>query len=117
MAWAPGGGRDALGFGAIGFASIGLGRDRYAEYVAQRLARRAVERLLRGHQDSSVQQGQRTEMEARDQYATDGYPIVLQWAGMPLPPPRDELSALRHWVGDVWPEQQQAHLVERSLPG
>ena len=41
LAWAPGGGRDALGFGAIGFASIGLGRDRYAEYVAQRLARMA----------------------------------------------------------------------------
>jgi hypothetical protein len=115
LAWAPGGGRDALGFGAIGFASIGLGRDRYAEYVAQRLARLAVNRLLRGHVDISVQQGQRTEVEARDQYATDGYPLVLEWAGLPPTPPADEIRPLEHWVGDVWPAQQQGQLVDGHL--
>ncbi|MEP6559463.1 MAG: tubulin-like doman-containing protein [Nakamurella sp.] len=115
LAWAPAGGRDALGFGAIGFASIGLGRDRYAEYVSQRLARQAVERLLRAHHDVSVKQNQRTEMEARDQYAADGYPILLEWAGLPPAPPRDELAALRGWVNDVWPEPQQAVLVDDVL--
>ncbi len=115
LAWAPGGGRDALGFGAIGFASIGLGRERYAEYVAQRLARLAVNGLLRGHVDISVQQGQRTEMEARDQYAADGYPLLLAWAGLPPTPPRDEITPVDQWVGDVWPQPQQAQLVDTHL--
>ncbi|WP_420124389.1 tubulin-like doman-containing protein [Nakamurella sp.] len=115
LAWAPGGGRDALGFGAIGFASIGLGRDRYAEYVAQRLARLAVVRLLRGHVDTSVLQGQRTETEARDRYAIDNYPLLLQWAGLPPTPPVDEITPLEHWVGDVWPQPQQAQLVDMHI--
>ncbi len=115
LAWAPGGGRDALGFGAIGFATIGLGRDRYAEYTAQRLARLAVKKLLHGHADISVEQNQRTEMEARDQYATEGYPIVLDWAGLPQAPPRDESQALSHWVGDVWPGQQQQAQVGQAV--
>jgi hypothetical protein len=40
---------DRLVWGSFGFASVGLGRDRYAEFAAQRIARSAVERLLRGH--------------------------------------------------------------------
>ena len=115
LAWAPGGGRDALGFGAIGFASIGVGRDRYAEYVAQRLARDAVVRLLRGHHDISVQQNQRTEIEARDQYAADGYPIFLRWAGLPPTPPVDTATSLRQWVGDIWPAAQQGQLVASAV--
>lgn len=115
LAWAPGGGRDALGFGAIGFATIGLGRDRYAEYTAQRLARQAVRQLLHGHVDISVAQNQRTEIEARDQYAADGYPILLDWAGLPQAPPRDDQQALAHWVGDVWPLPQQYGLVEQVV--
>lgn len=42
---------DALLWGSFGFASVGLGRDRYAEYAAQRLARLAVDRLVDGHLD------------------------------------------------------------------
>jgi hypothetical protein len=40
---------DALMWGSFGFASLGLGRERYAEYAAQRLARAAVDRLVDGH--------------------------------------------------------------------
>jgi Tubulin like len=115
LAWAPGDGQDALGFGALGFASIGLGRDRFAEYVAQRLARNAVVRLLRGHHDISVQQGQRTDAEARDQYAADGYPVVLQWAGLLDSPRGDEMGAMRFWAGDVWSEGQQMAMVEGAI--
>ena len=74
-----------------------------------------MNRLLRGHVDISVQQGQRTEMEARDQYAADGYPLLLAWAGLPPTPPRDEISPVDHWVGDVWPQPQQAQLVDTHL--
>ncbi|MGJ3509670.1 tubulin-like doman-containing protein [Enemella sp. A6] len=40
---------DALPWGSFGFASLSMGRDRYAEYAAQRIARSAVDRLLDGH--------------------------------------------------------------------
>lgn len=38
-----------LPWGAFGFASLSMGRDRYREYAAQRLARTAVDRLRTGH--------------------------------------------------------------------
>lgn len=38
-------------WGTYGYAQLSMGRDRYAEYAAQRLARSAVERLLHGHYD------------------------------------------------------------------
>lgn len=40
---------DALQWGSIGYASLSMGRDRYAEYAAQRLARTSADHLLRGH--------------------------------------------------------------------
>lgn len=54
----PVGGQDLLGWGAspaeiswgaFGYASLSLGRDRYGEYAAQRLARAAVSGLVDGH--------------------------------------------------------------------
>ena len=40
---------DVLPWGTYGFASLSMGRDRYAEYAAQRLARSCVDKLLFGH--------------------------------------------------------------------
>ncbi|WP_432558924.1 tubulin-like doman-containing protein [Granulicoccus sp. GXG6511] len=40
---------DPLPWGSFGFASLSMGRDRYAEYAAQRIARSSVDRLLDGH--------------------------------------------------------------------
>src|SRR5699024_9679815 len=40
---------DPLPWGSFGFASLSLGRDRYAEYAAQRLARGSVDWLLDGY--------------------------------------------------------------------
>ncbi len=114
LAWAPGGGQDPLGFGAVGFASIGLGRDRYAEYVAQRLARLAVTGLLRGHQDASVVQGQRTDIEARDQYAADGYPWFQQWARVPVSPPVNG-APLQAWVEDIWAGNRRHEMLDQAV--
>ena len=36
-------------WGTFGFARLSLGRDRYGEYVSQRIARMAVDRLVTGH--------------------------------------------------------------------
>lgn len=41
--------QDPLPWGSFGFASLSMGRDRYAEYAAQRIARSAVDKLLDGH--------------------------------------------------------------------
>lgn len=40
---------DNLVWGSLGYASVSLGRERYFEYSAQRLAREAVDRLVVGH--------------------------------------------------------------------
>lgn len=40
---------DPLPWGSFGFASLSMGRDRYAEYSAQRIARTSVDRMLDGH--------------------------------------------------------------------
>ncbi|WLP88621.1 tubulin-like doman-containing protein [Gordonia sp. NB41Y] len=36
-------------WGTFGYASLSMGRDRYAEYAAQRLARSSADKLLHGH--------------------------------------------------------------------
>jgi hypothetical protein len=43
---------DNLPWGAFGFASLSMGRDRYKEYAAQRLARSSVDQLLTGHRQA-----------------------------------------------------------------
>lgn len=40
---------DVLAWGTYGFSSLNMGRDRYAEYAAQRLSRSCVDKLLFGH--------------------------------------------------------------------
>ncbi|HCD4227131.1 TPA: hypothetical protein NBQ01_000333 [Corynebacterium striatum] len=42
-----------LPWGSLGYAQISMGRDRFAEYSAQRLARSSFERLLNGHLDKA----------------------------------------------------------------
>lgn len=42
-------------WGSFGFASLSLGRERYASYAAQRLARDAVDRLAVGHEQAGAQ--------------------------------------------------------------
>ena len=104
---------EPLVFGSIGFASIGLGRDRYAEYAAQRLARRGVERLLRAHWDVTVQTGQRSPQQAITATAAEYYPQFLQWAGLPDLRARDT-SYLKALVDDVWAEEAREALSARS---
>jgi len=44
---------EMLSWGSIGYASVSMGRERYREYAAQRLARGAVDRLIHGHEQES----------------------------------------------------------------
>ena len=45
----------AMAWGSYGYASLSMGRDRYREYAAQRIARTAVDRLLGGHLQTGVE--------------------------------------------------------------
>lgn len=78
----PAGDRDLLGWGSdwsplpwgsYGFASLSMGRDRYAEYSAQRLASSCVHRLLHGH----LQRG--SQASSNEQVAAL---LESQWAGL-----------------------------------
>ena len=60
-------------WGAFGFASLSMGRDRYAEYSAQRLARSAVDRLRSGH----MQEGNTASSEEQVNAL-----VVSQWSNI-----------------------------------
>ncbi|QGU05580.1 tubulin-like doman-containing protein [Corynebacterium comes] len=52
-------------WGSFGYAQLSMGRDRYAEYAAQRLARKSVERLLKGHYDPTDESPADTQIQNR----------------------------------------------------
>ena len=63
-------GGDPLLWGTFGYARLSLGRDRYGEYVAQRLSRVAVDRLIAGHRDDRGQTSAEMDLtEATDEAA------------------------------------------------
>lgn len=88
---------DPIPWGSFGFASLSMGRDRYAEYSAQRIARSSVDRLLEGH----LQPGNTAS-------GTDQVKALLdsQWervcADLALPgvgtSPQDAAARLRTWI-------------------
>ena len=106
---------DVLPWGTYGFASLSMGRDRYAEYAAQRLARSCVDKLLFGH----LQAGQ-PGVEHRATRLAPEQPVAgaLRRAGTAREPgrradphghprPLDRLRRLRRRVGGR--HRQRAH--------
>ena len=70
-----------LPWGSFGFASISMGRDRYAEYAAQRISRAAVDRLLDGHlRSGSTATSGTAEVQA---LVAAEWPTVCQTLGLP----------------------------------
>lgn len=67
-------------FSALGYASVGLGRNRFATYSAERLAHHAVERLLRGHA-IQITDGE-TPAAARDRHAQNHLYGYLERCGL-----------------------------------
>ena len=55
--------------GSFGYASVGLGRDRFASYAADRLAGATVEKLLRGHRTRDLEE--ETDQAALERSAKD----------------------------------------------
>lgn len=70
---------DPVLWGTFGYARLSLGRDRYGEYVSQRLARQAVDRLVAGHQRGDEDAGGEDLQRAVD----DAYRRMLLGMGLP----------------------------------
>ncbi|WP_196073272.1 tubulin-like doman-containing protein [Nakamurella alba] len=115
LAWKPSGPQAVQLLGGIGSGRISLGRDRYEEYVAQRLARMSVERLLRGHQTDAVRQGTQTDREAIDLIRFGEYMNFLRAAGLPaIDPSRTDIEALSGWVSTLIPVAESQRLADQA---
>lgn len=110
----PSGNRDFLGWGvqwdpipwgSFGFASLSMGRERYREYAAQRLARTAVDRLVEGHMqvgntESSSKQVARL-LDSQWARICDGLGLPASDT-TPMPPQR----VLEWFTGRAYPRAQ-----------
>lgn len=70
---------DFMPWGSMGYAQLSMGRDRYAEYSAQRLARTAFDRILTGHMDPRSTDTGEEQLKKR---VADRYPDILDQIGL-----------------------------------
>jgi hypothetical protein len=96
-------------FTAFGSARVGLGRDRFRDFAAQRLAREAVERLLNRHEELRIRGDERSSRAIAQEVADNAFGSFLAKSGLNertedqndvldaiRPPARtEELNALR----------------------
>ncbi|MGW5152492.1 tubulin-like doman-containing protein [Rhodococcus koreensis] len=103
-----------LPWGTYGFSSLSMGRERYEEYAAQRLARSCVDSLLDGHLrvDSRASDEQQIEAALDSQWATmlsrlrlGGHRLgpkdVLGWLTTIVLPPPDADRIVNHIIDTV----------------
>ncbi|MGL5405799.1 MAG: tubulin-like doman-containing protein [Propionibacteriaceae bacterium] len=91
---------DTLAWGSFGYASLSMGRDRYATYSAQRIARMSVDRLQHGHEIVGGPVGGTAQLDLR---ISQTWEIVCQRLGLP-----NTMAEIGGWIGGdkVWPIQQ-----------
>ena len=97
--------RAVWGFDGLGFASVSLGRDRFAEYTAQRLSRVAVKHLLQGHWTRDVEEETETPEQARDARAELALSDVVTALGIPLRPTADQDH--QQMLETAWPAAER----------
>ena len=124
----------AMAWGSYGYASLSMGRDRYREYAAQRIARTAVDRLLGGHLQAGVELSSTEQVRAllESQWpalceqrlqlpALSGPPErlaeeVSNWLFVRAFPQADGLAAARAVVGQkIAGQLAEAHGVEAAV--
>ena len=90
---------DFIPWASIGYAQLSMGRDKYAEYAAQRLAHAAFDRLLHGHIDNEEVQG---TVQLNDKL-NDEFPRYLRNVMLPsnLLDPSFGIQGVRQWLGDL----------------
>jgi Tubulin like len=88
---------DERPFSSFGFASVGIGLDRFARYASERLARDAIDHLLTGHWSQQQRDAGITEQQARELRAGDVFRGFLQGARLEEDGPynNDVVDAIR----------------------
>lgn len=111
---------DSLPWGSYGFASLSMGRDRYAEYAAQRMARSSADKLMFGH----LQPGNPASGTEQVKALLDSqWPSICAELALPTGVAGDQAQThLRQWlVGQALPSadgDRLAHnVVEVNLRG
>jgi hypothetical protein len=100
---------DSLPWGSFGFASLSMGRDRYAEYAAQRLARSSADRLLEGH----LQPGNMaSSVEQATALLDSQWGSVLAAVGLPLVGPGGQPGqGVGQWLASTAMDRQTMETV------
>ena len=108
---------DRLPWGSMGYAQISMGRDRFAEYSSQRLARSAFERLFNGHLDpqnpNAGEMQINKKLEERLPKAFEGITLEPSWAaGGPI-----DDNSVWNWLHRIFGglAQQAANSATRQL--
>ncbi len=102
-------------WGSYGYAQLSMGRDRYAEYAAQRLARQAVHKLLEGHIDPREEAAGDVQIK---RLMDNNEPLYFGELGKFMPTPQDTDRWLLSYFSraiDTWVREQQESL-RRQLP-
>ena len=112
---------DPLPWGTYGFSSLSMGRDRYAEYAAQRLARSCADKLVHGHLQPGNPASGNEQLEA---LLASQWEAICDGLGLPAAVGDDEsrINILGNWVvSTAFPRETVSAmvtgLVERQLRG
>ncbi|WP_313504682.1 tubulin-like doman-containing protein [Corynebacterium variabile] len=108
-------------WGSMGYAQLSMGRDRYAEYSAQRLARTAFDRILRGHMDPLSTDTGEEQLQKR---LNERYPRILDkiWVGQNILYSEPNQATTAQWIGGVFSNfagpaaQQSSQWLRQRLP-
>ena len=87
---------DNLPWSTFGFASLSMGRDRYAEYAAQRLARSSADTLLTGHKQAGSSASDEEQVNAilENQWSEN----IARGLGLPS---GSETAGIVRWLKDT----------------
>ena len=99
---------DNLPWGSFGYASLSMGRDRYAEYSAQRLARACADKLLIGHRTPGNPASDEEQVAAM---LDNQWSIASQQLGLPDGPQAD----LRYWLSAIVAPNDQVLVSAQSI--
>lgn len=106
-------------WGAFGYGSLSMGRDRYRHYAAQRLARTAVDKLLSGHVQKHSQTG---SMQQLHWLVDSQWENLLQRMKLPIGVDRNarvtaewftSVAAPRDWSATVVRDILSANFVDQ----
>ncbi|WP_080793014.1 tubulin-like doman-containing protein [Corynebacterium pacaense] len=95
---------DGMPWASMGYAQLSMGRDRFAEYSAQRLARTGFDRLLRGHLDPANNATGEEQLQSRlnDRIVAIIAELSLQ---AEFSQGRPNTEQLTQWLSGVFREQ------------